>query len=63
MSGNQRDEKDPVDPLAEGVGGDEVAADERSERAADGAGASFSPRGKPRRTARTISPEEAQHAL
>ena len=62
MSVNQGRESSPVDPLAEGVGGDEVAGDERSERAGGRRGRGLSPRGAPRRTARTVSPEAARVA-
>ncbi|MHC4451792.1 MAG: DDE-type integrase/transposase/recombinase [Planctomycetota bacterium] len=62
MSGNQGSESGSVDPLAERSGGDEVAGEERSERAADPTRGGFSPRGAPRRTARTVSPEAARIA-
>lgn len=62
MSSKQEDKSRSVDPLAEGVGGDEVAADERSERGRGPRGGGFSPRGAPRRTARTVSPEAARIA-
>jgi len=62
MSSNQGRESDSVDPLAKGVGGDEVAGDERSERAGASRKRTFSARGAPRRTARTVSPEAARIA-
>lgn len=61
MSDKQKRDQDENNPLAEGVGGDEVAGDERSERAADSP-RKYVPRGAPRRTARTVSPEAARVA-
>ena len=62
MSEKQGRESRSVDPLAERIGGDEVAGEERSERAGGPEGGVFSPRGAPRRTARTVSPEAARIA-
>ena len=49
-------------PDEERVGGDEVAGDERSGRGGGAAGGGFSPRGAPRRTARTVAPDAARVA-
>ena len=62
MSEKQGRESKGVDPLEERVGGDEVAGEERSERAGGSGGGVFSPRGAPRRTARTVSPDAARVA-
>jgi len=62
MSGDQGSESGSIDPLAERIGGDEVAGEERSERAGRTGGGGFSPRGAPRRTSRTVSPEAARIA-
>ncbi len=57
----RRESKDSA-PAEERVGGDEVAGDERSGRGGAAAGGRFSPRGAPRRTARTVAPDAARVA-
>ena len=57
----RRESKDSA-PAEERVGGDGVAGDERSGRGGAAAGGRFSPRGAPRRTARTVAPDAARVA-
>jgi transposase InsO family protein len=55
MSGNEGRRPGDKDPVAERIGGDGVAGEERSERVSRG----LTKRGKQRRTARTLHPEDA----
>ncbi|MHC4821815.1 MAG: hypothetical protein ACYTDX_08875, partial [Planctomycetota bacterium] len=55
MSVRNEGDRRSEDPVAERIGGDEVAGEERSERVSRG----LTSRGTRRRTARTVSPEDA----
>ncbi len=57
MDDKKRQEAQGSGPAEERIGGDEVAGEARSGRAGDDPGRVFSPRGAPRRTARTVSPD------
>lgn len=57
MDKKERREAESSAPAEERVGGDEVAGDERRGRGGGAAGGRFSPRGAPRRTARTVAPD------
>ena len=62
MSKQQGSASKGVEPLEERVGGAEVAAEERIERAGAVPDAAFVPRGARRGTARTVSPDAARVA-
>jgi transposase InsO family protein len=62
MDEQERLESRESAPAAERVAGDEVAGDERRGRGGGAGGGGFSPRGAPRRTRRTLSPDAARVA-
>ena len=62
MDEKERRESGGSAPAEERVVGDGVAEDERSGRGGGDAGGGFSPRGAPRRTARTVAPDAVRVA-
>jgi len=57
MDEQKRQEGRETSPAAERIGGGEAAGEERSGRDGGARGGGFSPRGAPRRTARTVAPD------